>query len=382
MASEGFPLDDTAYVPLKLIGDGATATVYVARCRTNGRLVALKRIDLDRHSDLEQCRAEVDFWTSCDHPNIVRYFGSFVQGPDLLILMEFMNRGSCADLLNGSFPQGIRCEAVVATILHDVTQVLAYFQSNRRLHRDVKPANILLSDDGRIKVADFGAAAELLEQGHLKRARFTVTGTPCYMAPEMITPSGGYTEEADIWSLGITAIELATGNAPYSNLHPIEIITKIRTSPPPQLPNAIGWSPAFHDFVRMCLQEDPAKRATAAKLLGTKFLSEKMEQSEFGDFLNAVLPELDIPKTPEIQVPPPKEHPEPVWDFDTEATESSTKKEAASTITQEPDDERIAELEQEVRSLRQTLIDLNHEYAQLFQEAQTIQRKMAELQTV
>ena len=127
--------------------------------------------------------------------------------------MEYMSGGSCYEIMRYNHPKGIGSESLIATILREVLKSLEYFHENRQLHRDVKAGNILINERGEVKIADFGIAANLLEQGQRKRARFTVIGTPCYMAPEILAAGIGYTEKADIWSLGITAIELATGSA-------------------------------------------------------------------------------------------------------------------------------------------------------------------------
>lgn len=205
--------------------------------------------------------------------------------------MEYMSGGSCYEIMRYNHPKGIGNESLIATILREVLKSLEYFHENRQLHRDVKAGNILINERGEVKIADFGIAANLVEQGQRKRARFTVIGTPCYMAPEILAAGIGYTEKADIWSLGITAIELATGSAPYANLYPLEVIVRISNSPPPTLPD--NFSSAFRDFVRQCLQQTASKRASAHQLLESKFIKQATSTSEIARTLIATLPPLE-----------------------------------------------------------------------------------------
>jgi serine/threonine-protein kinase OSR1/STK39 len=289
-----FPLERSAYELQKQIGSGSTADVYVAKCLANNRMLAIKVIDLETCPiEIDTLRAEVAFWSSCNHPNVVQYYGSFIEKSTLYLLMEYMSAGSCSEIMRWGFRSGITNEAHIATILCEVLKSLAYFHENRQLHRDVKVGNILMNDTGEVKIADFGIAANLLEEGHRKRARYTVIGTPCYMAPEVLAASTGYTEKADIWSLGITAIELATGCAPYSDLHPLEVIVKITTSPPPALPEDPRFSTAMREFVRACLQTLPHKRASAAELLDMKFIKQKISKTDLAAGFLRALPPLD-----------------------------------------------------------------------------------------
>ncbi|EAX97300.1 STE family protein kinase [Trichomonas vaginalis G3] len=270
-----FPLEKSQYKILNQVGKGVTAVVYVAECLANGRTVALKTIDLETCPiEIENLRHEVAFWSTSQSPNVVKYHGSFVEGSVLYIVMEYMSAGSCYEIMRYSNKKGIQDEAIIAAILHEVLQALCYFHDNRQIHRDIKAGNILINEHGDVKIGDFGISANLLEGGQRKRARFTVIGTPCYMAPEVLKEEEGYTEKADIWSLGITAIELAIGAAPYANLFPLEVIVKIVNSPPPQLPEDAKFSSAFRDFIKSCLVQSPAKRPTAHQLLEHKFFKQ------------------------------------------------------------------------------------------------------------
>lgn len=387
-ASPVFPLNRSAYELQKIIGRGATSDVYSAKCLTNGEQLAIKVIDLEICPiEIETLRSEVAFWSTCNHPNVVKYYGSFIEKSVLYILMEYMSGGSCYEVMRYGFKKGFTNEQYIASILGEVLKSLAYFHENRRMHRDVKAGNILMNDKGEVKIADFGIAANLLEQGQRKRARFTVIGTPCYMAPEVLTAGTGYTEKADIWSLGITAIELATGAAPYANLYPLEVIVRISNSPPPTLPEDGHFSSAFRDFVKMCLQQTPAKRASARELLDTKFIKQKIPQEELARGILSALPPLEerftAVHTNSQDAAPKEEATDRVteWDFavldeikpaakpEPEQPHGNVVKKGRFTISQAPvekapevsDEKKIAMLEEEIISLQQRIESLTLE---------------------
>ncbi|OHS94225.1 STE20/SPS1-related proline-alanine-rich protein kinase [Tritrichomonas foetus] len=289
MTSLEFPLDITKYELRKVIGRGATATVYAAKCITNGKEVAIKQINLEVCPiEIENLRTEIAFWSSCDHQNIVKYYGSFIEKSILYIIMEYMNMGSMSEIIKFGFRKGIPKESVIGAILRGVLNSLVYFHDNSKIHRDVKTGNILINQQGDVKMGDFGIAANLVEGGQRVQARFTVIGTPCYMAPEVIVAQKGYSEKADIWSLGITAIELALGSAPYSTLYPLEVIVRISNSPPPSLPDDQQFSQAFRDFVKSALQKAPEKRPSAQELLNSKFIKQAATPKEMAELFGHI----------------------------------------------------------------------------------------------
>ena len=154
-------------------------------------------------------------------------------------------------------------EAQIAVVMRQSLQGLQYLHAAKKIHRDIKSGNILLNHDGDCKLADFGVSAELATT---MSKRKTVIGTPYWMAPEVLQ-SQEYNGKADIWSLAITAIELAVGEPPHSNVHPMRAIFMIPNSEPPTLPDASRFSPAFHDFIAACCQKNPEKRPSAQELL-------------------------------------------------------------------------------------------------------------------
>lgn len=179
--------------------------------------------------------------------------------------MEYCGGGSCANLL-----KFYKCleEDTISYIVKSCVQGLQYLHSQGKIHRDIKAANILVTQDGRIKLADFGVSSQLTVS---QAKKHTLVGTPLWMAPEVIKVKSGYNEKCDIWSLGITTIELVRGTPPYSEIPPMKILFEIPYLEPPVL---VGpkYSSALKSFVSMCLKKNPNERPSASALLSKKFL--------------------------------------------------------------------------------------------------------------
>ncbi|CAN0924493.1 Serine/threonine-protein kinase fray2 [Linum grandiflorum] len=268
-----YPLSADDYELYEEVGEGVSASVYRALCVPLNEIVAIKVLDLEKcNNDLDGVRREVQTMSLIDHPNLLRAHCSFTAGHCLWVVMPYMAGGSCLHIMKSSYPEGFE-EPVIATLLRETLKALVYLHFHGHIHRDVKAGNILIDSNGAVKLADFGVSACMFDTGDRQRSRNTFVGTPCWMAPEVMQQLHGYDFKADIWSLGITALELAHGHAPFSKYPPMKVLLMTLQNAPPGLDYERDkrFSKSFKELVAACLVKDPKKRPSSEKLLKHHF---------------------------------------------------------------------------------------------------------------
>ncbi|KAL9548733.1 hypothetical protein MBANPS3_005550 [Mucor bainieri] len=305
----------------KPIGYGSSAVVYEAIYKPLKKRVAVKMIDLDmfERNQIDELRRETALMALSKHPNVLRVYGSFVNGSKLYIVTPYLAAGSCLDIMKTTFPDGLD-EVSIATILRQALEGLIYLHKNGHIHRDVKAGNLLMDQQGTVLLADFGVSSSLAENGDVRK---TFVGTPCWMAPEVMEQAG-YDYKADIWSFGITSLELATGHAPFAKFPPMKVLMMTLSNAPPTLDREGGkhkYSRAFKDMIDLCLQKDPNKRPSAEKLLQHPFFKQAKKRDYLAKSILAYVLPLD--QRPHKKVPQKHISFESTeqWDFDTQSDE-------------------------------------------------------------
>ncbi|XP_076682133.1 MAP4K3-like protein hppy isoform X12 [Andrena cerasifolii] len=264
------------YELIQRIGSGTYGDVYKAKRLSMNDLAAIKVIKLEAGDDFAIIQQEILMMKDCKHSNIIAYYGSYLRRDKLWICMEYCGGGSLQDIYHITGPLS---EIQISYMCRETLLGLAYLHGMGKMHRDIKGANILLTEAGDVKLADFGVSAQITATIN-KRKSFI--GTPYWMAPEVaaVERKGGYNQLCDIWACGITAIELAELQPPMFDLHPMRALFLMSKSgfKPPTLKDRDKWSPTFHNFVKVALTKNPKKRPTAEKLLQHAFFQGEMSK--------------------------------------------------------------------------------------------------------
>ncbi|OAQ82193.1 serine/threonine-protein kinase pak1/shk1 [Purpureocillium lilacinum] len=261
------------------IGQGASGGVFTGYERGTNRLVAIKQMNLEQQPKKDLIINEILVMKDSSHPNIVNFIDSYLCGGELWVVMEFMEGGSLTDVVTFN----IMTEGQIASVCRETLKGLQHLHSKGVIHRDIKSDNILLSNEGSIKLTDFGFCATINEA---QNKRTTMVGTPYWMAPEVVTRKE-YGRKVDIWSLGIMAIEMIEGEPPYLTESPLRALWLIATNGTPQIKNEQDLSPVFKDFLYFALKVDPEKRASAHDLLRHEFMKQCVDLGQLAPLVRA-----------------------------------------------------------------------------------------------
>eukprot|EP00457_Paulinella_chromatophora_P001810 gb/GEZN01001812.1/.p1 GENE.gb/GEZN01001812.1/~~gb/GEZN01001812.1/.p1 ORF type:complete len:772 (-),score=95.84 gb/GEZN01001812.1/:287-2602(-) len=260
------PLD--AYDIKCKLGEGSYGSVYLAVRKADDKAMALKCVEAGTAEAMASAQREITFMHECKSSGVVECYGSFFWQGMRWIAMEHCDAGSFKDVME--ICDITLSEREIAVVMLGALRALANLHRHKKIHRDVKAANLLLTHQGEVKLADFGVCCDVT----FRNRRSTMVGTPYWMAPEFLQGDDtSYDAKVDVWALGITAIELATGQPPLLELHPIKAMDIILRDAAPSLPNETGeFSADFSAFVAQCLQKDPFRRPSASDLLSSSFI--------------------------------------------------------------------------------------------------------------
>uniref|UniRef100_A0A665XBT1 non-specific serine/threonine protein kinase n=1 Tax=Echeneis naucrates TaxID=173247 RepID=A0A665XBT1_ECHNA len=316
------------------LGDGAFGKVYKAQNKQNGTLAAAKVIDTKTEDELEDYMVEIDILASCDHHYIVKLLDAFYYEGKLWILIEFC-AGGAVDAIMLELERALT-EPQIRVVCKQTLEALIYLHENKVIHRDLKAGNILLSLDGDVKLADFGVSAKNTKT--LQR-RDSFIGTPYWMAPEVVmcetSKDRPYDYKADIWSLGVTLIELAQIEPPNHEMNPMRVLLKIAKSEPPTLMHPSRWSPEFSDFLRKALDKNVDNRWSAVQLLQHPFVTSVTDSKP----LRELIAEAKAEVTEEIE--DSKEEEEEEEEPDTSLAPSGHKRAPSDTSVASSEDDKI-----------------------------------------
>uniref|UniRef100_A0A0A1WF77 Mitogen-activated protein kinase kinase kinase kinase n=2 Tax=Dacini TaxID=43871 RepID=A0A0A1WF77_ZEUCU len=265
---------------IEVVGNGTYGQVYKGRHTKTGQLAAIKVMDVTEDEE-EEIKLEINVLKKySNHRNIATYYGAFIKksppGKDdqLWLVMEYCGAGSVTDLVKTTKGQSLK-EEWIAYICREILRGLSYLHTNKVIHRDIKGQNVLLTDNAEVKLVDFGVSAQL---DRTIGRRNTFIGTPYWMAPEVIAceenPEATYDNRSDLWSLGITALEMAECQPPLCDLHPMRALFLIPRNSPPRLKSK-KWSKKFHGFIDTVLVKDYHQRPYTEQLLKHAFIKDQ-----------------------------------------------------------------------------------------------------------
>ena len=250
---------------LEKLGQGNYGSVYKVKKKTTNEIFAAK-ISTILKSNIENFKKEINVLKQCNSPYIIKYYNSYLKNNKIWIIIEYCDGGSILDLMK--ITNKYLNEEEISSIIFMVLKGLLFLHEEKKIHRDIKAGNILLTKEGYAKLGDFGVSAQLM---HSFSKKISKIGTPYWMSPEVISQSN-YDSKCDIWSLGITCIEMAEGEPPYSEIRTFLVMKKIIGNPPKGLTNPKLWSKEFNHFVSLCLTFDPLKRPSAKDLIKHPFI--------------------------------------------------------------------------------------------------------------
>ena len=250
---------------LEKLGQGNYGIVYKVMKKSTKEIFAAK-ISTILKSNLENFKKEINVLKQCNSPYIIKYHNSYLKNNKIWIIIEYCDCGSVLDLMR--ITNKYLNEEEISSIIQMVLKGLIFLHDQKKIHRDIKAGNILLTKEGYAKLGDFGVSAQLM---HSFSKKISKIGTPYWMSPEVISQNS-YDSKCDIWSLGITCIEMAEGEPPYSEIRTFLVMKKIISNPPKGLTNPKLWSKDFNDFVSLCLTFDPLKRPSAKNLIKHSFI--------------------------------------------------------------------------------------------------------------
>ena len=256
---------DKLFTILQKVGQGNYGSVYKIQNNNTGQILAAKICKIESNNT-DSFYKEINMLKQCDSPYILKYYSSYIKNNTIWIVLEFCDGGSILDIMR--ITNKFYTEKEIASIIKMVLKGLQFLHAQRKIHRDIKAGNILLTDEGVAKLGDFGVSAQLTNSISKKVSKI---GTPYWMSPEVISQKS-YDSKCDIWSLGITCIEMAEGEPPYSEVRTFLVMKKILNNPPKGLTNPSLWSNDFNDFVQKCLIFNRAQRPTATQLLNHSFI--------------------------------------------------------------------------------------------------------------